>query len=90
MYSASEVAKCYGRISKKIKSSPKSRIVVIKNNKPDHIILDIKEYEFLQELYETLEHKEIAELIRNRESGNTIPIENVLENLGISENEISD
>jgi len=90
MLSASDVAKHYGQISKKVKQSPQSRVVVIKNNRPDHIILDIEEYEFLQEFYELLEHTEIADIIKARKDNKIISHELVLSKLGISENELQD
>ena len=90
MISASEIARRYGQISKKIKTSHHARIVVIKNNKPDHVILDIDEYEFLQDFYDTMEHLEIAKLIKERRISKTIPLKKILDTLGISENELSD
>ncbi len=88
MLSASEVVKRYGQINKKLKQSPQSRVVVIKNNKPDHVILDIEEYEFLQVFYETLEHLEIATIVEKRNGNELVPFDAVLSHLRISEDEL--
>ena len=88
MLSASEVVKRYGQINKKLKQSPQSRVVVIKNNKPDHVILDIEEYEFLQAFYETLEHLEIAVIVEKRKGDELVPFDAVLSHLRISEDEL--
>lgn len=88
MLSVSDIVKRYGQINKKLKQSPQSLVIIIKNNKPDHVILDIEEYEFLQEFYETLEHLEIAEIIKKRKDSEAVPFDTVLNNLGISEDEL--
>lgn len=85
--SASEVARSFGQILADLVSQKKQKMVVVKNNKLEAVILPIHEYEQLSELAELIEHIEIYELIRRRkvkDTGKRISLDDLLKEEGIA------
>lgn len=66
--SASEMARGFSNILNSIINKSKDRFAISKNNKLEAVILDIEEYERLQNAYDLLEQKEIEIMLLNRTS----------------------
>lgn len=64
--SASEMARSFSNILNSIIDKSKDRLAISKNNKLEAVILDIEEYEKLQNAYDLLEQKEIEIMLLNR------------------------
>ena len=64
--SASEMARGFSNILNCIIDKSKDRLAISKNNKLEAVILDIEEYEKLQNAYDLLEQKEIEMMLLNR------------------------
>lgn len=64
--SASEMARGFSNILNSIIDKSKDRLAISKNNKLEAVILDIEEYERLQNAYDLLEQKEIEIMLLNR------------------------
>ncbi len=64
--SASEMARGFSNILNSIIDKSKDRLAISKNNKLEAVILDIEEYERLQNAYDLLEQKEIEMILLNR------------------------
>jgi len=85
--SATDLARNVSATLNSIVSKAKDKIAISKNNKLEAVIIDIEEYEKLKNAYETIEHMEIAKLVKQRK---TTPKEEyldgdeVLKSLGLS------
>ena len=64
--SASEMARGFSNILNSFIDKSKDRLAISKNNKLEAVILDIEEYEKLQNAYDLLEQKEIEMMLLNR------------------------
>ena len=64
--SASEMARGFSNILNSIIDKSKEKLAISKNNKLEAVILDIEEYERLQDAYDLLEQKEIEKMLSNR------------------------
>ena len=64
--SASEMERGFSNILNSIIDKSKDRLAISKNNKLEAVILDIEEYEKLQNAYDLLEQKEIEMMLLNR------------------------
>ena len=64
--SASEMARGFSNILNSIIDKSKDRLAISKNNKLEAVILDLEEYEKLQNAYDLLEQKEIEMMLLNR------------------------
>ena len=64
--SASEMARGFSNILNSNIDKSKDRLAISKNNKLEAVILDIEEYEKLQNAYDLLEQKEIEMMLLNR------------------------
>ena len=64
--SIGELAKSFNLYVNKLKNKTINKIAIIKNNKPEAVIIPIEEYERLEELDNLIEHISIAQTIENR------------------------
>lgn len=71
LISASKAARSFGQVLSDLAKSKKKRMVIVKNNRLEAVILPIQEYEHLTELAEWAEHIEIHEMIRKRKGKNS-------------------
>jgi len=89
IFPATQVAKKFGEILKKLKNNTISKAAVSKNNTIEAVILPVEEYEKIQKIAEWIEMKEIEEIIRERKnSKRTYTLEEVLKENGIDYNAI--
>ena len=65
MVGITELGKALGSYLDKVKSNMFNKIVIIRRNKPEAVIIPIEEYEILQSAYDRLEQKEIEELLKS-------------------------
>lgn len=87
MVSASSAARSFGRILSDLVNDKKQKMVIVKNNQLEAIILPIHEYEHLCELAGWVEHIEIYELIskrRGKDAGRRISLDALLKEEGIA------
>jgi prevent-host-death family protein len=63
MLGITELGKSLGNYLDKVTSTVLSKIVIIRRNKPEAVIVAIEEYELLQNAYNMLEQKEIEEIL---------------------------
>jgi PHD/YefM family antitoxin component YafN of YafNO toxin-antitoxin module len=69
LLSITDFTKQIGSIVKNIKDHTIEKVGVLKNNKLEAVVISTDEYERLKEIesvLETIEHKEIYELVQNR------------------------
>ncbi len=64
--SASDMARSFSNTLNKIIDKTQDKLAISKNNKLKAVILDIEEYEKLQEAYDLLEQKEIEQILSER------------------------
>lgn len=79
--SASRVARSFGKVLTDLKAQNRRRVVVLKNNQVEAVIVPIDDYEKMAEAFALLEHMEIYQLVkrRDRKKGkNSIPLEALL------------
>jgi PHD/YefM family antitoxin component YafN of YafNO toxin-antitoxin module len=79
--SASRVARSFGKVLTDLKAQHRRRVVVLKNNQVEAVIVPVDEYEKMAEALDLLEHMEIHRLVtrRTRKKGKkTVPLEALL------------
>ena len=84
--SASRVARSFGQVLADL-SGKRSRVVVVKNNHLEAILLPIEDYETMAEALAILEHLEIYRLVRKRKSKkrpNAISLDALLKEQGLA------
>ncbi|MDF1877659.1 type II toxin-antitoxin system Phd/YefM family antitoxin [Sulfurimonas sp. SAG-AH-194-L11] len=86
--SASEISRSFSSVLNDLISYTKDRFVISKNNKLEAVVLPIEEYERMQEALDFLEHMEIYNVVKERENSKTIPLSDVMKELGISEDDL--
>jgi len=85
---ASDITRGFSGVLNDLINYTKERCVISKNNKLEAVILPIEEYERMQEALDFMEHMEIYNIVKEREGSKTIPLEDVMEELGISEDDL--
>lgn len=86
--SATDIARSFSSALTSIIEQTKDKLAISKNNKLQAVLIDIEEYERLKEAYDTLEHIEIAKLIEARKDSETFTLDEVMNEFGISENDL--
>jgi len=86
--SVSDIARSFSNILGNIIDKSKSKIAISKNNKLEAVLVNIEEYEKLQEAYELLEHIDIYNKIKQRENSKTITLEESMKLHGINTNDL--
>jgi len=66
MLSASKVARSFGQVLADLTGKRRRRVVVVKNNHLEAILLPIEEYETMAEALSLLEHLEIYRVVQER------------------------
>ena len=69
--SATDLARNVSATLNAVTQKGKDKIAISKNNKLEAVLIDIEEYERLQEAYDLLEHIEIAKIVEERRKNNT-------------------
>jgi PHD/YefM family antitoxin component YafN of YafNO toxin-antitoxin module len=79
--SASKVARSFGQVLADLSGKRRRRVVVVKNNHLEAILLPIEDYETMAEALAILEHLEIYRLVQERKGKkrpNTISLDALL------------
>ena len=64
--SASRVARSFGKVLADLKAQHRRRVVVLKNNQVEAVIVPVDDYEKMAEALDLLEHMEIHRLVTQR------------------------
>ncbi len=86
--SVSDMARGFSNVLGNIIDHTNEKIAISKNNKLEAVIVNIVEYERLKEAYDTLEHIEIYDKVKQRENSKTISLEDSMKRHGISLDEL--
>jgi len=87
MVSVTDLLKSLRQTLDKISHRSVDKIAVMKNNRPEAVMLSVEEYERIKELADMAEHIGLAELIRERKAApkaSYIPFEDVMAKAGIA------
>jgi PHD/YefM family antitoxin component YafN of YafNO toxin-antitoxin module len=79
--SASRVARSFGKVLTDLKAQHRRRVVVLKNNQVEAVIVPVDDYEKMAEALDLLEHMEIHRLVTQRtgkKRRKTVPLETLL------------
>ena len=81
--SASRVARSFGKLLTELKTQHRRRVVILKNNQVEAVIVPVDDYETMAEALDLLEHMEIHRLVTQRERKNkkgkkTVTLESLL------------
>ena len=68
--SASRVARSFGKVLTDLKVQNRRRVVVLKNNQVEAVIVPIDDYEQMAEALALLEHMEIYQVVKRRRRKN--------------------
>ncbi|MBA5868289.1 MAG: hypothetical protein GDA67_16475 [Nitrospira sp. CR1.3] len=66
MLSASRMARSFGKVLADLKAQHRRRIVVLKNNQVEAVIVPVDDYEMMAEALALLEHMEIHRMVQRR------------------------
>jgi PHD/YefM family antitoxin component YafN of YafNO toxin-antitoxin module len=86
--SVSDMARGFSNILGNIINHTKDKIAISKNNKLEAVIVKIDEYEKLKEAYNTLEHIQIYDKVKERENSKTVSLEESMKRHGININDL--
>ena len=86
--SISDIARNFSSVLGNIIDNTKEKVAISKNNKFEAVIINIEEYEKLKEAYDTLEHIEIYDKVKQRENSKTISLEDSMKRHGININDL--
>ena len=84
--STSDVARGFSSVLNDLIGRTKDRFAISKNNKLEAVILPIDEYERMREALDFMEHIEIYNIVKDRQSTKTIPLDDVIKELGLDVN----
>ena len=79
--SASRVARSFGKVLTDLKAQHRRRVVILKNNQVEAVIVPVDDYEKMAEALNLLEHMEIHRLVTQRarkKVKKTVPLEALL------------
>lgn len=81
MMSASAFSRNMNKVSELLATM--KRVVVLRNNSPEMVVLPIEEYEHIKALADLAEHLEIAHMIESRKNDNYHSLDDSLNEEGI-------
>lgn len=87
MVSVTDLLKSLRQTLDKISHHSVEKVAVMKNNRPEAVMLSIEEYERIKELADMAEHIGLAELIRERKvtpKESYVPFDEVMAKAGIA------
>lgn len=73
LVSATRVAKEFSRWLRELRTGPRRRVVVLKNNAVEAVLLPVDEYEALVEASQIAEHEEIYGIVQARKKSESKP-----------------
>ncbi|WP_022851390.1 type II toxin-antitoxin system Phd/YefM family antitoxin [Limisalsivibrio acetivorans] len=85
MMSASSFSRNMSKVSELLDTM--RRVVVLRNNTPEMVVLPVEDYELMKSIMDLAEHLEIAKLIEERRSEQSFSLDEVLDDEGIAVDE---
>jgi len=82
--SATDLARNVSTTLNNVVKHVQDKIAISKNNKLEAVIVKIDEYEKLKEAYNTLEHIQIYDKVKERENSKTVSLEESMKRHGIN------
>jgi PHD/YefM family antitoxin component YafN of YafNO toxin-antitoxin module len=83
MMSASSFSRNMNKVAEILRD--KNRVVVLRNNNPEMVVLPVEEYEMMKSVMDLAEHIEIARLIDERKNSEMIPLDKALKRIGLED-----
>ena len=93
MVSVTDIVKGFKANLEKVTEHAVEKLAIMRNNKPEAVIVPVDEYEKMRELYEYAERLSILEIIgerRNTPKSEYISFDDVLKEAGLSRDELRD
>ena len=91
MVSVTDIVKGFKANLEKVTGHAVEKLAIMRNNKPEAVIVPVDEYEKMKELYEYAERLSIFETVRKRRSsGKLIPFDEVLRQAGLTHDDLRD
>lgn len=91
MISATEIVKSFKTNLDKVTNHAVEKLAIMRNNKPEAVIVPIDEYEKMKELYDYAERLSIFETVQTRKNiGSFVAFDDVLKQAGIKKDDIQD
>jgi PHD/YefM family antitoxin component YafN of YafNO toxin-antitoxin module len=93
MVSVTEIVKGFRANLEKVTGHAVEKLAIMRNNKPEAVIVSVDEYEKMKELYDYAERLSIFETVQKRKStpkSEYISFDDVLKAAGISRSELRD
>jgi len=91
MVSVTDIVKSFKSSLEKVTSRTVEKLAIMRNNKPEAVIVLVDEYEKMKELYDYAERLAIFETIQKRkESDEYVTFDEVLAKAGLSRDDLRD
>ncbi len=91
MVSVTEIVKGFKANLEKVTGHAVEKLAIMRNNKPEAVIVPVDEYEKMKELYDYAERLSIFETVqKRRNSGKLIPFDEVLKRAGLTHDDLRD
>lgn len=91
MVSVTDIVKSFKSSLEKVTSRTVEKLAIMRNNKPEAVIVLVDEYEKMKELYDYAERLAIFETIQKRkESDEYVTFDDVLAKAGLSRDDLRD
>jgi PHD/YefM family antitoxin component YafN of YafNO toxin-antitoxin module len=93
MVSVTDIVKGFKANLEKVTEHAVEKLAIMRNNKPEAVIVPVDDYENMKELYEYAERLSILETVQKRKStpkSEYVSFDDVLKKAGISRDELRD
>jgi len=83
MMSSSSFSRNMNKVAELLKE--KNRVVVLRNNNPEMVVLPVDEYELMKSVMDLAEHLEIAKMVEERKDEKRIPLDDALKEFDLED-----
>ncbi|MGE4400022.1 MAG: type II toxin-antitoxin system Phd/YefM family antitoxin [Campylobacterales bacterium] len=91
MVSVTDIVKGFKANLEKVTGHAVEKLAIMRNNKPEAVIVPVDEYEKMKELYDYAERLSIFETVqKRRNNGKLIPFDEVLKRAGLTHDDLRD
>jgi len=91
MVSVTDIVKGFKANLEKVTGHAVEKLAIMRNNKPEAVIVPVDDYENMKELYDYAERLSIFETVqKRRNSGKLIPFDEVLRRAGLTQDDLRD
>ncbi len=91
LMSSTEIARNFNSVLDSLRSREKDKIVVMRNNGIEAVVVSVEEYEKMQETTELFEHAQIHKAVKNRENTpleDYVGLDRLLADHGLTEDDL--